>query len=106
VKVADFGIARSLNDTHTRLTGRAGDTSGTLVYMSPQQLLGDDQSSSDDVYALGATLYELLTGKPPFYTGDIGLQIRQTAPKPVNQRRTALGLRSVPLWPCGSSIGS
>jgi serine/threonine protein kinase len=38
LKVTDFGIARSLTETHTRLTGRAaGDTSGTLLYMSPQQ---------------------------------------------------------------------
>jgi serine/threonine protein kinase len=96
VKVADFGIARSLSDTHTRLTGRAGDTSGTLVYMSPQQLRGADPAASDDIYALGATLYELLTGKPPFNTGDIGLQIREIAPKRLNQRRTALGLPPVP----------
>lgn len=96
VKVADFGIARSLSDTHTRLTGRAGETSGTLVYMSPQQLSGEDPATSDDIYALGATLYELLTAKPPFHTGDIGLQIRETAPKPVNQRRAASGSAPVP----------
>jgi len=92
VKVTDFGISRSLSDTHTRLTGRAGDTSGTLVYMSPQQLMGADPAASDDIYAFGSTLYELFTGKPPFYTGDVGLQIREVAPKSVNQRRTALGL--------------
>jgi len=95
VKVTDFGIARSLSNTHTRLTGRAGNMGGTLVYMSPQQLSGEDPAASDDIYALGVTLYELLTGKPPFCTGDIGLQIRKTAPKPVNQRRAALGLNTV-----------
>jgi serine/threonine protein kinase len=40
LKVTDFGIARSLSDTHTRLTGRVSNTSGTLLYMSPQQLRG------------------------------------------------------------------
>jgi hypothetical protein len=96
VKVTDFGIARSLSDTRTRLTGRAGDTSGTLPYMSPQQLLGEDPSAADDIYALGATLYELLAGKPPFYTGDITLQIRDVAPKPLNERCAALGHATVP----------
>ena len=75
VKVTDFGIARSLTETHTRLTGRMGVTSGTLVYMSPQQLQGQKPMPADDIYALGATLYELLTGKPPFFRGDIAAQV-------------------------------
>src|SRR5262249_32247363 len=40
LKVTDFGIARSLTESTTRLTGRGGETSGTLPYMSPQQVLG------------------------------------------------------------------
>ncbi len=96
LKVTDFGIARSLSDTHTRLTGRANDTSGTLLYMSPQQLVGADPTSADDLYALGATLYELLTGKPPFHSGDITLQIREVVPPPVNARLAALGAAPVP----------
>jgi len=68
--VTDFGIARSLSESHTRITGHAGATSGTLPYMSPQQLSGDRPMAADDIYALGATLYELLTGKPPFFRGD------------------------------------
>ena len=98
-KITDFGIARSLTDTHTRLTGRVGNTSGTLAYMSPQQLLGWDPSPADDIYALGATLYELLTGKPPFHTGDLPSQIREVKPKRLNERRAALGLPPVPkIW--------
>jgi hypothetical protein len=96
LKVTDFGIARSLSDTHTRLTGLANNTSGTLLYMSPQQLLGDDPAASDDIYAFGATLYELLTGKPPFHTGDVAWQIREAEPKPVNSRLATLGLNPLP----------
>ena len=96
VKVTDFGIARSLSDTQTRLTGRAGNTSGTLPYMSPQQLLGADPTPADDIYALGATLYELLSGKPPFYTGDLASQIRDVPPKRLSARRAALGHLPVP----------
>ena len=91
VKVTDFGIARSLSETRTRLTGKASNTSGTLTYMSPQQLLGSKASAADDIYALGATLYELLTGKPPFYTGDITHQILRVAPANLTERRVELG---------------
>ena len=51
MKIADFGIARSLADTHTRLTGSTVGTSGTLLYMSPQQLLGEKARATDDIYA-------------------------------------------------------
>ncbi len=99
LKVSDFGIARSLSDTHTRLTGRVGNTSGTLAFMSPQQMLGGDPAASDDIYALGATLYDLLSGKPPFHSGDLPSQIRDVLPKPLNERRAAAGLPPVPkVW--------
>src|SRR5207244_10256768 len=55
LKVSDFGIARSLGDTVSRLTMEQG-RSGTLVYMSPQQLDGERGTHLDDVYSLGASL--------------------------------------------------
>src|SRR5262249_11800479 len=64
LKISDFGIARSLGDSISRLTTRGG-SSGTLVYMSPQQLDGEHGTHLDDIYSLGATLYDLLTSKPP-----------------------------------------
>ncbi len=70
-KIADFGIARSLSDSVSRMTQQKAASSGTLPYMSPQQLMGEVPSVPQDIYSLGATLYELLTGKPPFYEKDI-----------------------------------
>ena len=93
LKVTDFGIARSLSESHTRLTGQASSTSGTLSYMSPQQLSGERPMATDDIYALGATLYELLTGKPPFFRGDacsLMTQIKERAPEPLGARRAEL----------------
>jgi formylglycine-generating enzyme required for sulfatase activity len=97
LKVTDFGIARSLSDTHTRLTGQVGNISGTLAYMSPQQVMGKKATPADDIYALGATLYELLTGKPPFYTGDITHQILQQAPASLAAQRAELEVKGGPV---------
>ncbi len=63
VKVMDFGIARQAKDTMTRFTGLV--TSGTCAYMAPEQELGRFDARSD-IYSLGVTLYELLTGSLPF----------------------------------------
>src|SRR5205814_3676898 len=70
LKVSDFGIARSLGDSLSKITMEQG-RSGTLVYMSPQQLYGERATHLDDVYSLGATWYDLLTRKPPFYSGNL-----------------------------------
>ena len=58
--------------------------------MSPQQLLGEDPSASDDIYAVGATLYEMLSSKPPFYGGDVASQVREVVPPTIAQRRAKL----------------
>jgi hypothetical protein len=97
LKVTDFGIARSLGDTQTRLNGRDEPTSGTLAYMSPQQLLGQLPGPADDIYALGATLYELLTGKPPFHSGSIVAQIKEVPAMTLNARRREFGINEPPV---------
>jgi eukaryotic-like serine/threonine-protein kinase len=66
--VADFGIARALTPdrTDTSLTG-SGIAVGTPAYMSPEQASGDPSlDGRTDVYSLGAVLYEMLVGEPPF----------------------------------------
>src|SRR5262249_22113073 len=60
----------------------------TLVYMSPQQLNGDHGTHLDDIYSLGATVYELLTSKPPFHSGNIDRQIcERVAPSMTDRRK-------------------
>jgi serine/threonine protein kinase len=97
LKVADFGIARRLSDSVSILTMGSRGTSGTLVYMSPQQLDGDRASHLDDIYSLGATIYELFTSKPPFFSGNIDRQIHERTPPPMNRRRQELEIEAEPI---------
>lgn len=93
LKVTDFGIARSLSDSISMLTMNRS-VSGTLLYMSPQQLDGERTSTLDDIYSVGATVYELLTSKPPFYSGGVERQIHEKVPPPMSVRRADLGIVS------------
>jgi serine/threonine protein kinase len=63
LKVADFGIARTAETTH--LT-QVGTILGTAAYLAPEQAAGEEVTAAADIYSLGAVLYELLTGRPPY----------------------------------------
>ena len=72
-KIADFGIAK-LPTAQLTLTGTV---MGTPYYMSPEQLEGDDVDGRSDLFSLGALLYHLLTGEPPFRGDDIATITQQ-----------------------------
>ncbi len=77
-KIADFGIARQMRESMTRLSQKT--VSGTPAYMAPEHIMGEHLTVRSDIYSLGAVAYEILTGMPPFYQGDILAQIRYKMP--------------------------
>ena len=89
--ILDFGIAREIQETMTRVTGKL--SSGTLLYMSPEQLNGDAPTKEQDIYSFAAMAYECLKGEPPFARGNIEFQIMNKAPEPL----AGSGISAVPL---------
>jgi tRNA A-37 threonylcarbamoyl transferase component Bud32 len=79
LKVMDFGLAKMVEEVRRAITVVAG----TPYYMAPEQSAGESVDHRADLYALGVTLFELLTGRLPFEDGDVAFQHRNTpAPDP------------------------
>lgn len=87
LKITDFGF---VFDAPGHTEAGAG-TDAALAYMSPQLVMGEPPAPSDDIYALGATVYELLTGKPPFFGDDLSSQIFEVIPESMAERRRNSG---------------
>jgi serine/threonine protein kinase len=102
LKLADFGIAATVSDSVSRVSMARHGWSGTVSYMSPQQLNGQLPQVTDDIYSLGSTLYELLTSRAPFFTGDIAHQVRTVMPQPVEKRLAQLRINN----PIPSAVGA
>ncbi len=85
IKLTDFGIAKFFGATH--LTS-AGGVIGTADYMSPEQAEGQGSTARSDLYSLGAVLYTLLAGKPPFpgrSVTEILERMRHSEPVPIRR---------------------
>ena len=86
-KLLDFGLVKLSRPT---MLTKAGSTLGTLPYMSPEQLRGTQVDQRTDIWALGAVLYEMLSGHPPFkgeYDAAILFAILEVEPEPIERLR-------------------
>jgi len=93
IKVSDFGFAALLRSESSR-RGLARGGPGSIGFLSPQQVMGGTPATPDDIYSLGATIFDLLTGTPPFYQGEVIAQICGLKPPGMMQRLKELDIQS------------
>lgn len=86
LKISDFGLARLLCENSQTLTiQRSGRILGTVDYLAPEQALdAHDVDGRADIYSLGCTIYFMLSGAPPFHSGNLAQRIamHQSSPPP------------------------
>ncbi len=90
VKVLDFGIARTLDLAHPKLTADS-TIIGSPAYMAPEQLTGKPADARTDVWSLGVVLYELLTGRLPYPEPSVAEQYARIAQGPPDAPRSVDG---------------
>jgi serine/threonine-protein kinase len=90
-KLADFGIAKVVDSSSIRPLTATGDGLGTLAYVSPEQAENAKQvDRRTDIYGLGATIYHLIAGRPPFLptSARVLLDILDKPPPPIQESRS------------------
>jgi serine/threonine-protein kinase len=88
VKVVDFGLAQPMPLANSDGSQTGGSSlSGTPRFISPEQARGETTDARSDIYSLGATLYNLLVGHPPFMEGNVIMHHLYTAPPPLRPER-------------------
>jgi len=89
LKITDFGIARITDTVRTR----TGSFLGSPSYMAPEQITGSKVDGRADIYSLGVSFYQLLTGQLPFYAdnlGNLAYKIANQKHKPIKELRSDL----------------
>ena len=94
LKMLDFGIAKIEGSEEQSVT-RAGWVHGTPSYMSPEACSGTRVDARSDIYSLGAVLYFLLTGAPPF-TADTGTAVMLAHVNEIPDRPSSRGIQHIP----------
>jgi len=94
VKIADFGVAKVLEDAAGRPLTLSGTTLGTPAYMAPEQALAAEVGPPTDLYAVGVMAYEMLSGNVPFRGSDVAMAIMlqhlNEPPPPLREARPDL----------------
>ncbi|MGH9332130.1 MAG: protein kinase domain-containing protein, partial [Vicinamibacteria bacterium] len=88
VKILDFGLARKTSGRDASAPSGSDSMSGTPKYIPPEAIQGGTVDARSDIYSLGATLYELLVGRPPFTEGNLLMHHLHTPPPPLRTKRS------------------
>src|SRR6202012_1394077 len=100
LKITDFEIAALIRKEASR-RGLTKGLYGGLGFLSPQQVMGEEPAKLDDIYSLGATIFDLLTGTAPFYKGEVFAQICSLKAPTISARLKELNAQGAsipPVW--------
>jgi len=103
IKVSDFGFAALIRSESSK-RGLVKGGSGGIGFLSPQQVMGGTPSKLDDIYSFGATVFDLLTGTPPFYQGEVIAQVCGLKPPGMTQRLEELDIQGDPISPVWEDV--
>jgi tetratricopeptide (TPR) repeat protein len=87
VKIVDFGLAQPIEIEGVQGASGSTSMSGTPRFISPEQARGEPTDARSDIYSLGAAIYNLLAGQPPFTEGNVVLHHLYTPPPPIRPQR-------------------